>query len=195
MARDGFKEWWTSIIPKSIERSTYVLISSLLLFLLYWQWRPLPDVIWSVEASLGQSLLISLFWLGWGLVIFSTFMINHFDLFGLRQVYLHLKGEEITPLEFQEPGLYKYVRHPLMLGFIIAFWSTSYMTLGHLVFSVATTGYIFVGIWFEERDLIRYHGQKYKEYRERVRMLIPIPKETDQEDTRVGQTTLEPSDH
>ncbi|GAA5520098.1 hypothetical protein LQ318_00140 [Aliifodinibius salicampi] len=177
MARDGFKKWWTKIIPKPIERSTYVLLSSLILILLFWQWRTMPEVIWSVESGVWQVVLFGFFGLGWGLVFLSTFMINHFDLFGLRQVYLHLKGKEITPIEFKEPGFYKYVRHPLMLGFIIAFWATPYMTLGHLVFSIATTGYIFVGIWFEERDLIRYHGEKYKEYRERVRMLIPFPKE------------------
>ena len=174
MARDGFKKWWTKIIPSHVERSTYVLLSSLLLILLFWQWRPLPDTIWSIEAGVWSTIINGLFWLGWGIVLLSTFMINHFDLFGLRQVYLHLKGEEITPVKFQEPGLYKYVRHPLMLGFIIAFWATPHMTLGHLVFSIATTGYIFVGIWFEERDLIRSHGEKYRKYRERVNMLIPF---------------------
>ncbi len=176
MARDGFKKWWTNIVPRHIERSTYVLLSSVILILLYWQWRPLPETIWVVEAGAGYFLLETLFWIGWGIVFLSTFMINHFDLFGLRQVYLHLKKKEVTPLEFQKSGLYKYVRHPLMLGFIIAFWATPHMTLGHLIFSIATTGYIFVGIWFEEKDLIRYHGEKYKKYRERVNMLIPFPK-------------------
>lgn len=176
MARPGFKKWWTKIIPSQVERSTYVLLSSLILILLFWQWRPLTDIIWNIETGLWHSILTGLFWLGWGLVLLSTFQINHFDLFGLRQVYLHLKNKEITPIQFKEPLLYRYMRHPLMLGFIIAFWATPYMTLGHLVFALATTGYIFIGIWFEERDLMKSHGEKYKEYRERVRMLIPLPK-------------------
>ncbi len=176
MARPGFKKWWTKIVPPHLERSNYVLLSSLILILLFWQWRPLPDTIWLVETEFGSYLLIGLFWVGWGIVLLSTFMINHFDLFGLRQVYLHLKNKEITPIEFQEPGLYKYVRHPLMLGFLIAFWATPHMTLGHLVFSIATTGYIFIGIWFEEQDLIKYHGKRYQKYRKQVRMIIPFPK-------------------
>lgn len=175
MARPGFKKWWTRIVPVQVERSTFVLLSSLLLFLLYWQWRPLPGVVWSVEAAAGRAALGGLFWLGWITVLLSTFMINHFDLFGLRQVWLHLRRREYRHLEFQSSTLYQCCRHPIMLGFIIAFWSTPRMTVGHLLFAAATTIYILIGIQFEERDLLRYHGQKYREYRRRVPMLIPAP--------------------
>lgn len=179
MARQGFKRWWTRIIPKHLERSTYVLLSSLLLILLFWQWRPLPETVWSVESGFGYYTLMTLFWTGWGIVLLSTFMINHFDLFGLRQVYLHLRQKEYSPLKFKEFWLYKYMRHPLMLGFLIAFWAAPTMTIGHLLFAAATSGYIFIGIWFEEKDLIRFHGEKYQNYRERVRMLLPIPKNSE----------------
>jgi protein-S-isoprenylcysteine O-methyltransferase Ste14 len=176
MARQGFKEWWTRIVPKPIERSTYVLLSSLVLILLFWQWRPILDVIWSVENPAGRYVLQGLFWAGWLIVLLSTFLINHFDLFGLRQVYLYQRGKEYTNLDFKKVLFYKVVRHPLLLGFIIAFWSTPYMTLGHLIFAIATTAYILIAIQLEERDMANIHGEAYKEYQKEVSMLIPLPK-------------------
>lgn len=173
MARQSFKEWWTNIIPGHLERGVYVLITSLLLFLLYWQWRPMPETIWSVESGLGAGILWAVFGLGWAIVLISTFMIDHFDLFGLRQVYLYWKGQAYEPIPFQTPGLYKYVRHPLMLGFILAFWAIPTMTAGHLLFAGATTGYIFVGIYFEEQALTERFGETYEAYRRETPMLIP----------------------
>lgn len=176
MARQGFKRWWTQTIPQPIERSTYVLFASLLLALLFWQWRPMLSVVWSVDNVAGRLALQLLFWLGWGMVLLATFLINHFDLFGLRQVYLFQKGKQYTDLVFKTRSLYKLVRHPLLLGFIIAFWATPKMTLGHLVFAIATTAYILIAIQLEERDLAKIHGDSYLKYKQEVSMLIPLPK-------------------
>ena len=175
MARQGFKKWWTKMVPKPIERSTYVLISSLALILLYAQWRPIPTSLWSSEG-LPATLLTILFWVGWLQILISTFLIDHFDLFGLRQVYLYLKGKECSHSAFRTTGLYKWIRHPIMLGFLIAFWATPVMTGGHFLFSLATTGYILIGIWLEERDLLIFYGEPYKDYRKKASMLFPFPR-------------------
>ena len=173
MARKWFKEWWTRIVPKPIERSTYVLFSSVALILLFTFWQPLGGVVWSVEDPTGRLVLRGLFAFGWTLVLVSTFLINHFDLFGLRQVWLNLLGRPYTTLQFGTPGPYRLVRHPLYVGWLFAFWMTPLMTLAHLLFSVATTAYILLAIQLEERDLVREHGESYKEYRRSVPMLLP----------------------
>ena len=175
MARQWFKKRWTQIIPEPIERSTYVLLASLTLLLMYWQWRPIKTVVWNVENPTGQILLQGLFWIGWGGVLFSTYLIDHFALFGLKQVSNYMKGLSEQSLPFKTPSLYRMVRHPLYLGFIIAFWSTPRMTVGHLFFAVITTAYILVAIQFEERDLTSSYGDLYRTYRQRVWMLIPLP--------------------
>lgn len=175
MARRWFKERWTQVVPWTIERSTYVLLASLALLLLFWQWRPVGIQIWSVDNPPIRALLWALFAAGWVTVLVVTFLINHFDLFGLRQVWLPLVGKPYTPIGFRMPAPYRVVRHPLYFGFLLAFWMTPTMTLAHLVFAVATTAYILLAIQFEERDLMTEHGPAYEQYRQRVSMLLPLP--------------------
>ncbi|MFK4512319.1 isoprenylcysteine carboxylmethyltransferase family protein [Bradyrhizobium daqingense] len=173
MARQGFKVWWTQFVPKPVERSTYVLLASLSLLLLFWQWRPLPAVIWEIQNPDLAVTVVTLAFAGWVLVFTSTFIINHFELFGLHQVTNHLVGKEAEAPRFKTPLLYKFVRHPIYLGFIIAFWAAPVMTAGHLLFAAVTTLYIFVGIALEERDLVALFGDEYRQYKQRVSMLIP----------------------
>lgn len=177
MARPAFKEKWTKIINPAIERSTFVLLSSLILFLIYWQWQPLTNTVWNVENETFALILNGLFWLGWLIVLLSTFMINHFHLFGLDQVFANLKSKAPTGLKFKEHFFYKLVRHPIMTGFIIAFWATPNMSEGRLLFAVVTTAYIFVAVkYLEERDLKKEFGDTYKDYQKRVPMLFPFTK-------------------
>jgi methanethiol S-methyltransferase len=173
MARPGFKRVWTRIVPEETERSTFVLLASLALALVCWQWRPLPQTVWSVADPIGSKALLAVSWSGWGLLLLSTFLISHFHLFGLSQGLARLLGRTPPEPAFITPFLYRWLRHPLYTGFILAFWATPRMTLGHLFFAIATTGYIFVGIWFEERDLIAYFGDRYRQYRATVGMLFP----------------------
>ena len=175
MARPAFKRWWMRIVPPAAERSTYVLFSSIALIVLFAFWQPMGGTVWSVESAAGRSVLYALFAFGWGLVLVSTFLINHFDLFGLRQVWLQLIGRPYQPLPFKTPSLYRYVRHPLYLGWFFAFWATPTMTVAHLVFAAATTAYILVAIQLEERDLVEAHPE-YEDYRRRVPMLAPFTK-------------------
>jgi protein-S-isoprenylcysteine O-methyltransferase Ste14 len=173
MARRQFKEWWTQYVPKSVERSTYVLFASLALVVLFWQWRPMPDVMWQIVDPSTAMAITGLSFVGWFLVLTSTFLINHFELFGVHQVVNNLAGRSMSEPRFKTPVLYKLVRHPIYLGFIIAFWAAPVMTVGHALFAAVTTTYIFVGIWLEERDLIELFGDEYRRYKERVGMLVP----------------------
>jgi len=174
MARPQFKRWWTTVVSPAVERSTFVLLGSLLLALMMWQWRPMPSIVWHVGQPVVRAALIALSYGGWLLVLYGTFVIDHFDLFGLRQVFLHLRGIQYTHPPFVERSVYKLIRHPLMLGFIIAFWATPTMTQGHLLFAAVTTGYILVGIRLEERDLLAILGEDYRLYRLRTPMLLPL---------------------
>ena len=172
MARQWFKKAWTRMVPASVERSTYVLFSSAALLLLFWKWEPIGGVIWSVENSVGRIALWASYAIGWLVVLIATFLINHFDLFGLKQVWCKLSGQEYKAPGFRTPGMYRYVRHPLYVGWLMVFWSTPEMTAAHLVFALATTAYILLAIQMEERDLMRFHAE-YAEYRRRVPMLVP----------------------
>ena len=173
MARRQFKEWWTQYVPKSVERSTYVLLASLALILLFWQWRPMPAVLWQVTDPTIATAILGVSFVGWLMVFFATFLINHFELFGVHQVVNNLAGREMPAVRFKTPVLYKVVRHPIYLGFIIAFWAAPVMTVGHLLFAAVTTAYIFVGIFLEERDLTELFGDEYRRYCERVSMIVP----------------------
>jgi protein-S-isoprenylcysteine O-methyltransferase Ste14 len=187
MARPAFKRWWTRIVPQAAERSTYVLFSSLLLIALFVHWEPIGGVMWTVQDPVAQAVLYSVFALGWVTVLIATFLINHFDLFGLRQVWLHLVGKPYTPLSFGTPWLYRHVRHPLYVGWFMAFWATPHMTAAHLLFAVATTAYILIAIQLEERDLMKFHPE-YADYRRRVPMLIPQPGRSRRNEPPVSQT-------
>jgi protein-S-isoprenylcysteine O-methyltransferase Ste14 len=173
MARPGFKQWWMRFVPAPIERSTYVLFTNLALILLFWQWRPMGGLIWEIEQPVVRIMMWAVYGFGWLTVLATTCLINHFDLFGLRQVWLYFRGRPYTHLSFVTPGPYRLVRHPLYVGWLTVFWATPTMTWAHLLFALGTTAYILLAIQFEERDLVRYHGPRYESYRRSVPMLIP----------------------
>lgn len=176
MARPAFKAWWTRYVPPSIERSTYVVLSSAVLVLLYWQWRTMPAILWDVQQPAARVTVWGVFWLGWAIGLAATFMVSHFDLFGLRQVYLAWRGKPYTHIGFHARWLYRLVRHPLMLGLLIAFWAAPTMTAGHLLFSIAMTGYVLIAVQLEERNLVDALGDEYRDYRRDVPMLLPHPR-------------------
>jgi len=182
MARSGFKQWWTTFVPKPVERSTYVLFSSAALLLLFSLWQPMGGTVWEIQDSIVRGVIYGVYAGGWLLILATTFLINHFDLFGMRQVWLNLKGQPYIPLKFSTPGLYRYVRHPLYVGWLLTFWATPTMTAAHLVFAVATTAYILIAIRLEERDLVAVHGSAYDEYRKQVPMLVPALRPADETD-------------
>jgi protein-S-isoprenylcysteine O-methyltransferase Ste14 len=185
MARPAFKRWWTRIVPEPAERSTYVLFSSLALIVLFWFWQPMGGVVWDIQSQTGINTMYAIYAAGWLLLLYVTFLIDHFDLFGLRQVWLQLVGKPFTPLKFKTPWLYRQVRHPLYVGWLMIFWATPTMTVAHLVFAIMTTAYILVAIQFEERDLINAHPE-YTEYKKRVPMLLPFSKRGGRRQTRVN---------
>lgn len=189
MARPAFKTWWTRWVPRPMERSTYVLFSSLVLVLLFWQWRPLTGVVWQVDNEFVRMAILGMFWLGWVIVLVSTFLINHFDLFGLRQTWLYLRGRDAVDSGFVTPLFYRLVRHPIMLGFIIAFWATPRMTTGHLLFAAVTTAYILVALRLEERDLLNAHGATYADYRRQVPMILPFVRRSASRHAARGEVT------
>jgi methanethiol S-methyltransferase len=174
MARRSFKRWWTRIVPEPVERSSFVLAASLVLALLLWQWRPIAaPLVWQVTDPMGRLALQAVFWSGWAVLLISTFLINHFELFGLRQVWARMHGRTLPAADFRTPLFYRHVRHPIYLGFVLGFWATPEMSAGHLLFAAASTGYILIGIWFEERDLIAQFGERYRAYRAQTGMLLP----------------------
>jgi methanethiol S-methyltransferase len=176
MARPRFKDWWIQFVPRPIERSTYVAAASLILLLLYWQWRPMPEAVWHVDNAIGRAVLWSLYALGWAIVLYSSFVIDHFELFGMKQVWLYLIGRDMATAPFSERSIYRWVRHPLMLGFVVAFWSAPTMSQGRLLFAGVTTIWILIAIQIEERDLAQFLGEPYQHYRRRTPMLVPRPR-------------------
>ena len=175
MARPGFKRWWTRMVPAPVERSTYVLFASFALLILYWQWQAIPALVWTVHNPTAAALLDGIFWLGWVVLVASTFLLSHFELFGLSQVFSRLFGKQLSDAKFRAPLLYRHVRHPIYLGVLLAVWATPTMTVGHLLFSVVITGYILIGIQLEERDLVQQFGDQYRRYRQHAAMLVPLP--------------------